>query len=178
MPNDTTHPYSVPTHYQCTTQAEFQGGKAKVLELLHNKDLYLFLEKLGDDIIPIEFGRWFALDCAKFVLPVFEKKYPSDKRVRNCIEVNESFLKGDCTLDHLLNALSAAFDAASDAYRSDGEQSALASAAEAVVSAARCAAAFDALIWVYTAADEAADATSKDEMQGFVKNWIDNYFNI
>ena len=51
-----------------------------------------------------------ALFAAKEVLPIFEKKYPDDKRVRTCIEVTERYLKGKATKEELEVARSAAYE--------------------------------------------------------------------
>ena len=187
MSNDITHPYSVPTHYQGTTQEEFQGGKGKVLELFNTLDLEDFLRQFTQQILPLESAKWFALDCAKLVLYVFEKQYPNDERISNCIKITDSYLKLEsilgCALDtFLVDACDYALEAVNIAYSDSCAPFAYAAhyAAAAAYSAYYAAAA--AAACVDEAQPDAAlyawDATSKDEMQGFVKNWIDQYFNI
>ena len=75
-----------------------------------------------------------ACDCARLSLPLFEKRYPGDQRLRTCIETAERWAKGDATMDELRAARAAAYAA----Y-------AAADAAYAVYA-------------VYAAADAAADA--------------------
>ena len=190
MLNDTQLPHSVPTALQGKTREEFQGGKNKVLELFNTLDSEAFVKQLIEGILPREAAKWFALDCAKFVLPFFEKRYPYDQRVTNCIEVNESFLKGKSTLKELSDvayfALSASAAADLDSYDTADNYDACtavnaaeaAEAAEAASDAANAAASDNAKPDAIFYAIEAAEAAiSKDGMQGFVNNWIDNYFN-
>ena len=61
--------------------------------------------------------RLFACHCAKVVLPLFEKEYPEDKRVRKAIETAERFAAGEASLEELDAARDAAWDAAWDAAR-------------------------------------------------------------
>ena len=90
----------------------------------------------------------FAVFCAKLVLPIFEKKFPNDNRVRECIEYTERFLKGDTRKEGLLVKRIAAYAAdAAAAYTADY---AAAYAAYAAYTAADAAAAYTA--------DYAADA--------------------
>ena len=199
MPNNTQLPYSVPTALQGKTREEFQGGKNKVLELLNTLDLVDFLNQFTQQILPLQAAQWFALDCAKLVLYAFEEQYPSDKRVSNCIEVVESYLNGKSTLEELSSAADAACDAAEAAdadYFAAYDASAAAYdaidnpafdiftaayytvAADFATAAAAAYVAVDAAAAVDAAGVNAAYYASKDDMQGFVKNWIDNYFNI
>ena len=160
---------------QGKTQEGFQGGKGKVLELLNTLDLEDFLNQFTQQILPLQAAQWFALDCAKLVLYAFEKQYPSDKRVSNCIEVVESYLNGKSTLEELSSAADAVKAAAAPAYAAEAAEAAGYTVNYAALSAASAACAYYAAA---AAGRCAADATSKDEMQAFIKNWIDNYFNI
>ena len=221
MPNDTQYPHSVPTTLQGQMETEFQGGEAKVLELFEkfNKSPLqsFFLRELIERILPIESVKWFVLDCAKFVLPVFEQQYPNDKRLSNLIKVNESYLKGNSTLKQIKDACNEVFNcgsvAAADARAAlnAAHTTAVWSALDVVIDAhiasgcywsafAALSTAGDAAFYAYDehepndvyddynddfrpidiaymAALNAVTATSKDEMQGFVKNWIDQYFS-
>ena len=177
MSNDITHPYSVPTHYQGTTQKGFQGGKNKVIELFNTLHSVDFLHELVEQVLPLQTAQWFALDCAKFVLPRFEEQYPSDKRVSNCIEVTESYLKVKSNLKPLSIAAPDARNVYSAAYSAlDAADAAGLSAAYAVHYAGLSAARYGAAAAAY-AGTAAYAATSKDEMQAFIKHWIDQYFN-
>ena len=215
MPHKTTHPHSVPAHLQGKTQKGFQGGKNKVLELLNNRTLKEFSRQLVQRVLPLESAKWFVLDCAKFTQLVFEKQYPKDKRLSNLIEVNESFLNSNSTLNQIKDACSEVLKcvayAAADAETalSVAHTAACWSAPDAASDAACdaddywCAKAalstsFYAAVYAYDehdlndaddnynirpialfimAALYALDATSKDEMQAFIKNWIDQYFS-
>ena len=48
--------------------------------------------------------RLFAVLCAERALPIFEKRYPKDKRPRKCIEVTKRYLDSKATLDELRKA--------------------------------------------------------------------------
>ena len=61
--------------------------------------------------------RLFACDCAERVLPIWEKKYPGDKRPRQTIEVARRFARGEATNEELSAAWDAARAAARDAAR-------------------------------------------------------------
>ena len=177
MLNDTQLPHSVPTALQGKTREEFQGGKNKVLELLNTLDLEDFLNQFTQQILPLQAAQWFALDCAKLVLYAFEELHPDDKRISNCIEVVESYLN----VKSNLKAFSIADPDARDVYYAaysalDAAANAGLSAAYAVHYAGLSAARYGRTAARY-AAYSAADAASKDEMQAFVKNWIDNYFD-
>jgi hypothetical protein len=84
-----------------------------------------------------------AAECAELVLPIYEKKYPGDTRVRDCIEECKAYAAGDpsVSFDRLrelrINA------AVADAYSDDD-------AADAATDAA-------------AAADYAADAAATDD---------------
>ena len=56
-------------------------------------------------------ARLFACDCAEHVLPIFESKYPEDKRVCLCIEASRKFAYGQITAQELTAAWEAAREA-------------------------------------------------------------------
>ena len=57
-------------------------------------------------------ARLFACDCTERTLPIFEKKYPKDKRPRQAIEVARKFANGEATQKELAAAGDAAWAAA------------------------------------------------------------------
>jgi hypothetical protein len=81
-----------------------------------------------------------ACDCASLALPVYEQKFPSDDRVRHCIEVIRRWAHGEVTLKELRKVKNAVYAAA------DAAAAAAVCAAEAVYAAdaAYAAAAADA----------------------------------
>jgi len=100
--------------------------------------------------IPIEVIKRFALFCAKDCLINYEKEYPNDKRVSDCIKATEDYLDGKITLDELSAARSAAWSAwsawsAESAARS--ARSAAWSAAWSAESAARSARSAESAAW-------------------------------
>ena len=74
------------------------------------KDKLFFLFNYTE--LSIKEQQYLALLCAKTVLPIFEEQYPDDKRVRECIEETELFLKGESTEEKMLAKRKAAADAA------------------------------------------------------------------
>ena len=102
-----------------------------------------------------------ACDCVELVLPIFEKKYPDDKRVRECLETTRKWVNGEATIEDVRKARAAAYAAAiaatadaatatADAYVANAAAIA-ANAADAAANAAYADAADDA--------DASADAT-------------------
>jgi hypothetical protein len=90
-------------------------SREKMLNVKCVKENNITLENLFNDL-PIKDFCWFfvrkceltteqnqrfALHCAKQVLPIFEKAYPKDKRVRECIEATELFLDGKISVEQL-----------------------------------------------------------------------------
>ena len=63
-----------------------------------------------------------ACECARLALPIWEKRYPDDKRVRDCIETAEKWARNEATLEALqvsrrnCYSAAAAAAAAADAY--------------------------------------------------------------
>jgi hypothetical protein len=49
----------------------------------------------------------WAATCAEHVLPIFEKAAPGDDRVRNAIEQNRAWVRGEITMRQALKAASA-----------------------------------------------------------------------
>ena len=99
-----------------------------------------------------------AMECARLVLPIYEKRFTSDNRVRACIETAERWANGQATITELRSARSAA--AAAAAAAADAADAAAAYAAYAAYAAA-AAYAVDAAYAAAAAADAAAAARSK-----------------
>jgi hypothetical protein len=53
-----------------------------------------------------------ACDIARLVLPIWQNKYPDDKRVENCILTTEAWVRGEATIEKVLKARRAAADSA------------------------------------------------------------------
>ena len=56
--------------------------------------------------------RLFACDCAESVLHLYEKEYPNDTRVRDCIEAARKYAVGEIDLKLLEEVSDATWDAA------------------------------------------------------------------
>ena len=111
--------------------------------------------------------REFALLCAERVLPSYEKRFPGDTRVRECIATTRRYLAGQAaTAEDLLASRQAAHAAAADAAAdaaaaaADAYATYVAAAADATYDAAYAAAAdaayADAAYATYVAAREKA----------------------
>jgi hypothetical protein len=59
--------------------------------------------------------RLFAADCAEMVLPIYEKRYPDDKRPRLAIQAARDYANGLITMEELAASRAAARAAARDA---------------------------------------------------------------
>ena len=121
-------------------------------------------------------NRRLAIYCAELVLPIFENRFPCDKRPRDAIEASKKYLLGEIDKKELLikrraayDAADAAADAADAAYDADAYAYAAAYAAYAAAADADAAAAYDAAAdadcAVYAAA---ADASMKQKIVGKV----------
>jgi hypothetical protein len=62
-------------------------------------------------------ARLFACDCAERVLPIYEKRYPDDKRPRVAVETARRYAEGKATREERAAAGAAARDAAGAAAR-------------------------------------------------------------
>jgi len=130
--------------------------------------------------------QFFALHCAKQVLPIYEAKNPNDKRVSECIEATERYLNGKISIDELMDKRSAAAyasyaataayasyaaDAAAYAsYAADAATAADAAAyADDAADAANAAAYASYASYAATAADAAAYAAYKQSIWKFVE---------
>ena len=79
-----------------------------------------------------------ACKCAELVLPIYEKKYPKDSRVRNCIAVTLRWVAGKATIEEVREARKAADAAHAAAHAADA--AACAADAACAAHAAACAA--------------------------------------
>ena len=101
--------------------------------------------------------RFYAADCAKRVLGLYEKQYPKDDRPRKAIQAARDFANGLITKDAARDAAYAAARDANAAARDDARDAAYA-AAHAANAAAR-----DAAYAARDAANAAAKAAYADE---------------
>jgi hypothetical protein len=105
--------------------------------------------------------RIFACDVAEDVLPIFQRKYPDDKRPQQAIEVARLYVDGKVTKEELSAAWDAARAAAgAAAWAADAAGAAAGAAAWAADAAAAAAAAWDAAWDAARAADAAAAAAA------------------
>jgi len=102
-----------------------------------------------------------ACDCAELALPTYEKKYPDDKGVRNCIEVTRRWANGEATIDEVRSARNAAADYADAAYAYAAADAAYAYATYAAYAAYATYAAYAADAYATYAAYAAADAAAR-----------------
>ena len=116
------------------------------------KDKYWFV---CQKIATKEENQQIAITVAEMVLPIFEEKYPSDKRPREAIEAAKMYIAGHISIETLLNKrYAAAYSAAAKATVDSAKAAAAATYSTAAVDAYSAAAA------AYAAAYAAADAYS------------------
>ena len=117
--------------------------------------------------------RLYACDVAEHVLPIFEKLFPEDKRVRSCIEAARGFANGTVSEEQLYAARAAAWDSALAAAGDSAWDAAWAAAWDSAWAAAEAAAedAAWAAAWAARAAawDAAGDAEQNYQADLFIK---------
>jgi len=87
-------------------------------EILYDSDKFCAREMRLTKEIPISVIKRFALECAKHVLPIFEKQYPEDKRPREVILAVDVYLQNPTeeNLERVKQKEDAAWAAAQDAW--------------------------------------------------------------
>ena len=149
---------------------DFNMTMVEFLELEHipNNDKEWLIRKMVDGNIL----KWWSLECAKSVAHIYNKKYPNDNMVNDCLKANKDFLLGSISLDELLIKRRAAYDAvgASDAYAADAAYSAYASSDAAYASTSD--AAYDA---AYAASDAYATYSSDAAYAAKKEQWNINF---
>jgi hypothetical protein len=61
----------------------------------------------------------FFIDLAESVLHIYEKRFPGDTRVRDCIDACKKYIKGEISVKELIEKKNDAAYAADDAYDAD-----------------------------------------------------------
>jgi hypothetical protein len=113
--------------------------------------------------LSLDENKKLALQLAWMVLPIYEKKYPNDNLVKECLEATELFLKGEITINELRKKRYAIADAADAAYAADASAYAADASAYASAYAADASADASAYASAYAAAAAyAADAIRND----------------
>ena len=131
------------------------------------KDFSWFLLKKCD--LTIKQKQFFSLHCAEQVVNVYNKKYPEDSRISECVKYTRLYLNGECDLDTLLINKDAATAAAYAAYAADATAAAYAAAAAAAAAYAADAADTAATDAAAYAADAAA-AAYRESIWKFVES--------
>ena len=91
-----------------------------------------------------------ACECARLALPIWEKRYPDDKRVRDCIETAEKWARDEATLEALKVSRQNCYAASAYAYADAAYASA--DAAYAAYAASASASAYAAYAYATAAA--------------------------
>ena len=112
-------------------------------------------------------------EIAELVLPIFEKRRPNDKRVRECIETCKRYAIGQATIDEVRTARSAAAAAYDAAYAAAADAAAAyaAAAATTIASADADAAAAYAAYAAYAAAAYSAADAAKTKLKTDILNY-------
>ena len=131
-----------------------------LLVILEHNSLNDFFWTLGT-VKDNKIFRLMGTDFAESVLPIFEKQYPDDPRIRDTIEVTRRYVRSEATIDELRVAASAAYSAYSAARAYSAASAAIAAySAYSAASAADSADSADSA--AYSAAYSAARAASAD----------------
>lgn len=81
---------------------------------------WFFCKKTGVEKIK---NQELAIKLSEIVLPIFESKFPSDKRPKEAIEAAKLYISGHISLNELLNKINAAYAAdACNSYKLQIEQ--------------------------------------------------------
>ena len=110
----------------CGCYAKEQG---KIQELMKPYNEPITLEQIFTSDIPLKDKYWFLckklatkeenqqiiITVAEMTIPIFEKRYPEDKRPREAIDAVKQYIAGHITLDKLIEKRKAATDAAMNA---------------------------------------------------------------
>ncbi len=116
------------------------------------KDLsWFFVKKCELTIIQ---KQKFAIYCAELVLPIYEKEYPNDSRVKDCIEATKLYIDGKISINELKVKRSTAYaaydaSASASAYAAYAAYAAAANAAYAAFAFAYAANAAEGIIRQY-----------------------------
>lgn len=114
--------------------------------------------------------RLFAADCAERVLPIFEKKYPTDMRPRNAIQAARDFVGGK--IDRAAAyAYANAASAAAYAYAYADADADAANAAAAAAAAAYAYADADAYAYAYAAARKSERDWQTEKLTAILLRW-------
>ena len=84
----------------------------EVLDVLGLDEALWCLRCTTDQVAADKLARLYACDCAERVLPLYERQYPGDMRVRDCIAVVRRYANGQATREELTAARAAAWAAA------------------------------------------------------------------
>jgi hypothetical protein len=141
---------------------------AVILESNGVADALWSLRACTDEKAAADVARRLAIQFARDVLPIFEKRYPNDDRPRKAIDAAEDFLAGKIDAEALLKArrhaaYAAAYAAAAYAAAAAAYAAAYADAAYAAAAYAAAAAAYAAAAAAYAADRLATHTKAKEE---------------
>ena len=138
----------------------YPNYNAKLSDLLSLDDIpYSDKAWLASRVAPLKTLQQWSVECAEYALENFEKKFPNDNRVRDCIEVTKKVINGELEESAAWSARSAAWSAAESAAES-AAKSAAESAAWSARSAAWSAAESAARSAAWSAARSAAESAA------------------
>jgi hypothetical protein len=115
--------------------------------------------------LPDRENRLFAVWCAERVLPIFETRYPDDKRPRMAIETARRYANGEATKDELNRARDAAWAAGATGAAAWAARAARSAAWAEARSAARSAAREAESAWAAAWAEARAAEEEECEKQ-------------
>jgi hypothetical protein len=160
-------------NYGCYTYNKFNNlwpktKSVSILQILKSplitiKDKRYFIWKNCN--LTLDQKKQLGLRLGWIVLPIFETKYPDDKRIRDCLQAIEDFNAGKISIDILKVKKSAAVDAAAAAAAAADAVAAAVAAADAAAAAVAAADAAAAAAAVAAAVAAAAAAAAADNAE-------------
>jgi len=118
---------------------------------------------LATKVAPLKMLQQWSVECAEMVLPNYEKQFPNDTGVRDCLETAKKVIAGELDKSAAASAARSAASAARSAASAAWSAASAASAAWSAASAAWSAASAASAAW--SAASAAWSAASAEKEQ-------------
>jgi hypothetical protein len=100
----------------------YPNYNAKLSDLLSLDDIsYDDKVWLATRVAPLKTLQQWSIECAEYVLENFEKKFPSDSRVRDCIQVTKKVINGELEKSAARSAARSAAESAAESAAAEQE---------------------------------------------------------
>lgn len=148
-------------------ESKYPNYEDSLVNLLALEDIsYSDKVWLATKVVDYKILQQWSVECAEQVVEIYNKVYPNDTRISDCIKITKEYLQGTVTSKELLTAESAAWSAAESAAESaarSAARSAAWSAAWSARSAALSARSAESAAWsAWSAVLSAAEKQQED----------------